>query len=123
MFGSILSATHISSLWVTLTFLPRIYVRSDDAHPLLAQGIELIDLPGISDTNRLRVRASDQVLDECDMQVIVANSSDRPLDNASMWDQLKLGCDRASLGTDKLILVCTHTDVSLPEQAADHDRS
>lgn len=96
--------------------LVRIFVRCDEAHPILTY-FDLVDSPGISDTNIFRVKTSEKALDKCDMRIIVGNVSDRPLDNTSMWDQLKRAFEHLNLGTDKIFLVCTHAEVFLPYRA------
>lgn len=84
------------------------YIRSDKILPLLEQGIVLVDLPGESDSNNLRVRIAQKAQERCDASIIVSNIT-RVLDDATAKEQLR--ASYRDKGTRRTILVPTHSEV------------
>ncbi|KAH7374324.1 hypothetical protein BKA66DRAFT_534116 [Pyrenochaeta sp. MPI-SDFR-AT-0127] len=60
-------------------------------HPLLQQGLEIIDLPGSGDINMSRARHADEVKDNVDVEIIL--------------------CDTARIGTDEMLISTARSGV------------
>ncbi|KAF2103699.1 hypothetical protein NA57DRAFT_69912 [Rhizodiscina lignyota] len=80
------------------------------SHRLLEAGIKLMDLPGTTDTNRLRVETTYQTLRDCSHRIIVCDITRAETDTTV--DEHLQGAARVH-GINKTILVCTNSDKEL----------
>ena len=68
-----------------------------------------MDLPGVSDGNRLREAVTREYLERCDLCIVVSKA-DRAIADEEVRRSLRsLARDK---GTDSLLMVCTESDVS-----------
>lgn len=91
--------------------VPRIGLDS----PLLAQGIKLSDMPGISDINKTRTQATFEHLLECDVTMVVGPVS-RAVTDTTIHNSLHDAKKRRR--GKSVIMVATKTDVSIPTRLA-----
>jgi hypothetical protein len=87
-------------------------------NPLLNDGVVLVDLPGLRDSNKTRNVNVSKALRDCTHYYIVADIK-RVQDDATVSDYMMRGYQSKS--NDRVTVVCTHTDVidenSRPEGA------
>ncbi|KAF2753948.1 hypothetical protein EJ05DRAFT_504546 [Pseudovirgaria hyperparasitica] len=83
--------------------LVKIGVRS----PLLAAGVTIADLPGISDINRTRVKTTQAYLKSCDYLIIVADIKRAETDTATHSNLIDAHRRRRG---KSVIMVCTRSD-------------
>ncbi|GAB1732998.1 hypothetical protein NU195Hw_Modified_455t1 [Hortaea werneckii] len=79
-------------------------VRIGIEGPRILQYITLVDLPGLDDTNRVRVDASYEIMDKCDAIWVVAKI-DRAITETGV-DSLLMRYGKAF----KIVMICTGTD-------------
>ncbi|RMY13686.1 hypothetical protein D0867_07381 [Hortaea werneckii] len=74
---------------------------------ILSEGAVLADLPGVSDTNKLRVQATREYIQGCDT-IVIAHPILRIQSSDSVWSNIK-DCIRSGKQSN-LIIVCTKID-------------
>jgi hypothetical protein len=78
------------------------------ASPILAKGVVLVDLPGVTDGNALRVNCANRYLRQCDHVIVVANL-DRATDDSGLEKYALEVIRRKRFG--KLSLALTRSDI------------
>lgn len=85
------------------------YFRIYLSNPLLSKGIVLVDIPGVSDSNVLRVNTARSYLRKCDHVIIVGNI-ERATDDQGIKKLLREVVDRKRY--ERVALALTRSDVS-----------
>ncbi|CZT23891.1 uncharacterized protein RCC_09606 [Ramularia collo-cygni] len=80
------------------------------------ENVTIVDLPGISDTNNVRVELSKQHIKLCDYLWVVAPVK-RVVDDGSVYNILAMYGQRFK---GKVAVICTHADESVDRKLANH---